>query len=251
MRYSSYILAKIFGGWVPEHNFSSILGYLTSGFNRSQPDAEEFDPERWLDYRHKQYVVPNPFIFLPFNAGPRIVSINPTRVLQDLKELSLVSRTTVRVQVSGLTLVYGFLWMIVRLLSETSFFLIRLLQRVDVISLAPECQPTGSRPPATWAGAAGRKGIEKIWPKAHLTLYSVVCPSIFVNRWDQNNWRFHREGCGSGWANALCEKGILTKICLEIDAANCILDINSQIYKIALGYWVCRGVEVKPLENAS
>ncbi|KAG9079619.1 hypothetical protein FRC06_007622 [Ceratobasidium sp. 370] len=38
------------------------------------PDADEFDPERWLDERYKKDVLPNPFIFLPFSAGPRIVS---------------------------------------------------------------------------------------------------------------------------------------------------------------------------------
>ncbi|KAG9096423.1 hypothetical protein FRC06_008676 [Ceratobasidium sp. 370] len=36
------------------------------------PDADEFDPERWLDERMRKYVTPNPFIFLPFSAGPRI-----------------------------------------------------------------------------------------------------------------------------------------------------------------------------------
>ncbi|THU87636.1 cytochrome P450 [Dendrothele bispora CBS 962.96] len=36
------------------------------------PDAEEFDPNRFLDHRLKEYVGKNPFIFLPFNAGPRI-----------------------------------------------------------------------------------------------------------------------------------------------------------------------------------
>ncbi|KAG2062786.1 cytochrome P450, partial [Suillus decipiens] len=36
------------------------------------PDALEFDPDRWLDERVKKYLIPNPFIFLPFNAGPRI-----------------------------------------------------------------------------------------------------------------------------------------------------------------------------------
>ncbi|KAK0473656.1 cytochrome P450 monooxygenase pc-1 [Armillaria luteobubalina] len=36
------------------------------------PDAEEFDPDRFLDHRLKQYLALNPFIFLPFNAGPRI-----------------------------------------------------------------------------------------------------------------------------------------------------------------------------------
>lgn len=34
--------------------------------------AEEFDPDRFLDERVKKYLVKNAFIFLPFNAGPRI-----------------------------------------------------------------------------------------------------------------------------------------------------------------------------------
>lgn len=34
--------------------------------------ADEFDPDRFIDDRVKKYLVPNPFIFLPFNAGPRI-----------------------------------------------------------------------------------------------------------------------------------------------------------------------------------
>jgi hypothetical protein len=34
--------------------------------------ADEFDPDRFIDDRVKKYLVPNPFIFLPFSAGPRI-----------------------------------------------------------------------------------------------------------------------------------------------------------------------------------
>lgn len=34
--------------------------------------ALEFDPDRFLDERLHKYLIPNPFIFLPFNAGPRI-----------------------------------------------------------------------------------------------------------------------------------------------------------------------------------
>ena len=34
--------------------------------------ADEFDPDRFLDDRLKKYLIKNPFIFLPFNAGPRI-----------------------------------------------------------------------------------------------------------------------------------------------------------------------------------
>lgn len=36
------------------------------------PDAEEFDPDRWLDERNKTYYLANPSIFIPFLAGPRI-----------------------------------------------------------------------------------------------------------------------------------------------------------------------------------
>lgn len=36
-------------------------------------DADEFDPERWLDERNKAFVA-DPMRFVPFNAGPRIVS---------------------------------------------------------------------------------------------------------------------------------------------------------------------------------
>ena len=34
--------------------------------------AQEYDPDRFLDDRVNKYLTPNPFIFLPFNAGPRI-----------------------------------------------------------------------------------------------------------------------------------------------------------------------------------
>lgn len=36
------------------------------------PDADVFDPERWLDERLSCYLE-NPMIFTPFGAGPRIV----------------------------------------------------------------------------------------------------------------------------------------------------------------------------------
>ncbi|KAF7982653.1 hypothetical protein HWV62_27101 [Athelia sp. TMB] len=100
------------------------------------PDALEFDPDRFLDERVK-YLTANPFIFLPFNAGPRICL--------------------------GQQFAYN----------EMSFFLIRLLQEFSSINLDPSAQPPESRPPASWAGGSGRKGIEKIWAKMHLTMYSL------------------------------------------------------------------------------
>ncbi|KDQ19556.1 hypothetical protein BOTBODRAFT_636486 [Botryobasidium botryosum FD-172 SS1] len=100
------------------------------------PDSFEFDPERWLDSRVQQYLTQNPFIFLPFNAGPRICL--------------------------GQQFAYN----------EVSFFLIRLLQKFDRINLAPEAQPPASLPPPSWANGSGRRPVERVCPKTHLTLYA-------------------------------------------------------------------------------
>ncbi|KAL6298478.1 cytochrome P450 [Sparassis latifolia] len=100
------------------------------------PDSMEFDPDRFLDERVARYLIANPFIFLPFNAGPRICP--------------------------GQQFAYN----------EMSFFTIRLLQRFSAIVLVPDAHPPGSLPPKEWAGLPGRKGIERFWPKVHLTVYS-------------------------------------------------------------------------------
>ncbi|KDN37559.1 hypothetical protein RSAG8_10076, partial [Rhizoctonia solani AG-8 WAC10335] len=107
------------------------------GDPNDKPDAEEFDPERWLDERLKKYITPNPFIFLPFGAGPRICL--------------------------GQQFAYN----------ESSYFLVRLLQRVDRITLAPDAQPPGSHPPAHWKQGTGRQATEKFWLRSHLTMYAV------------------------------------------------------------------------------
>ncbi|RPD66744.1 cytochrome P450 monooxygenase pc-2 [Lentinus tigrinus ALCF2SS1-7] len=99
------------------------------------PDAAYFDPDRWIDERLNKYFTANPFIFLPFNAGPRICL--------------------------GQQFAYN----------EMSFFLIRLLQNFSHMELDLSAQPPEARPPPEWAGAEGQKGVEKIVPKAHLTLY--------------------------------------------------------------------------------
>ncbi|KAG1750552.1 cytochrome P450 [Suillus paluster] len=79
------------------------------------PDALEFDPDRWLDDRVKTYLIPNPYIFLPFNAGPRICL--------------------------GQQFAYN----------EMSFMLIRLLQNFSAITLSLESQEPEMHPPAWWA----------------------------------------------------------------------------------------------------
>ncbi|EPQ55858.1 cytochrome P450 [Gloeophyllum trabeum ATCC 11539] len=100
------------------------------------PDALQFDPDRFIDERLHKYLTPNPFIFLPFNAGPRICL--------------------------GQQFAYN----------EMSFMTVRLLQHFSGISLAPDAQPESSKPPASWATGEGRKPAEKIRPAQHLTLYA-------------------------------------------------------------------------------
>ena len=55
--------------------------------------------------------------------------------------------------------------------NEVSYFLIRLLQSIDGVSLDMEMQRL---PPADWAQAKGRKALEKVLLRAHLTMYVEV-----------------------------------------------------------------------------
>ncbi|KAI0082443.1 cytochrome P450 monooxygenase pc-2 [Panus rudis PR-1116 ss-1] len=112
------------------------------------PDAEEFDPDRWLDERVHKYVTPNPFIFLPFNAGPRICL--------------------------GQQFAYN----------EMSFFLIRLLQNFTCITHDVDAQDPATRRPEEWAKCPGRKGKDNLYPKAHLTLY--VHGGLWVKMKEEN-----------------------------------------------------------------
>ncbi|KAI0356452.1 cytochrome P450 monooxygenase pc-3 [Trametes cingulata] len=102
------------------------------------PDALSFDPDRWIDERLNKYFTANPFIFVPFNAGPRIC------LGQQACHFAY---------------------------NEMSFFLIRLAQNFSHMELDLSAQPPDARPPPEWASAEGQKGKEKIIPKCHLTLY--------------------------------------------------------------------------------
>ena len=55
--------------------------------------------------------------------------------------------------------------------NEVSYFLIRLLQSIDGVSLDMEMQRL---PPADWAQAKGRKALEKVLLRSHLTMYVEV-----------------------------------------------------------------------------
>ncbi|KAL0953039.1 hypothetical protein HGRIS_007241 [Hohenbuehelia grisea] len=101
------------------------------------PDAEEFDPDRFLDERLQKYLIHNSFIFLPFNAGPRICL--------------------------GQQFAYN----------EMSFMVIRLLQNFSSLSLDLDAQPPSSKPDPAWANSSGRKAVEKFWPRTNLTMYSL------------------------------------------------------------------------------
>ncbi|KAI3618141.1 alcohol dehydrogenase [Moniliophthora roreri] len=101
------------------------------------PDALEFDPDRFLDERLHKYLTPNPFIFLPFNAGPRICL--------------------------GQQFAYH----------EASFFLVRLLQQFCSIRFSEEAQPPSARPPPRWKDERGIKARERVQIRSHLTMYVV------------------------------------------------------------------------------
>ncbi|KAL5533818.1 hypothetical protein ACEPAG_278 [Sanghuangporus baumii] len=103
------------------------------------PDAQEFDPDRFLGDRLHKYLTPNPFIFLPFNAGPRICL--------------------------GQQFAYN----------EVSFMLVKLCQNFDGVELAPDAQPPETIPPPEWANNAlpgERKAKERVWLKTHLTMHA-------------------------------------------------------------------------------
>ncbi|KAG7440390.1 cytochrome P450 monooxygenase pc-3 [Guyanagaster necrorhizus] len=101
------------------------------------PDALEFDPDRFLDQRLHKYLTRNPFIFVPFNAGPRICL--------------------------GQQFAYN----------EASYYLIRLLQTFSSFRLAPDAQPAEGIPPKNWTKTPGTtKGRDKIMFGLHLTMYA-------------------------------------------------------------------------------
>ncbi|KAK6984008.1 cytochrome P450 [Favolaschia claudopus] len=101
------------------------------------PDALEWDPDRFIDERLHKYLTPNPFIFLPFNAGPRICL--------------------------GQQFAYH----------EASFFLVRLLQSFSDIALAQSVAPVSPSPshPSAEPDPLGWKQRERLPIRMHLTLY--------------------------------------------------------------------------------
>jgi hypothetical protein len=120
----------------------------------SHAPALEFDPDRFMDERLHKYLLKNPFIFTPFNAGPRICL--GQQVIDFLPFLWGRLLTT-----KSRKFAYN----------EASFFLVRLLQQFSSFSLALDAQPPDSLPPKTWAGKKGPQGRDRVRPATHLTMY--------------------------------------------------------------------------------
>lgn len=66
--YSVFLMHRRKDLWGPDGLLFLSLGNAILTWT----EADEFDPDRFLDERLKKYLTPKPFIFLPFNAGPRI-----------------------------------------------------------------------------------------------------------------------------------------------------------------------------------
>ncbi|KIK53184.1 hypothetical protein GYMLUDRAFT_250607 [Collybiopsis luxurians FD-317 M1] len=99
------------------------------------PDALEFDPDRFIDERARKYLTPNPFIFVPFNAGPRICI--------------------------GQQFAYN----------EASYFLIKFLQSFTDFKIDLDVQPDSAKPPKEWIPSPGTtKGRDKVMLETHLTM---------------------------------------------------------------------------------
>ena len=55
-----------------------------------------------------------------------------------------------------------------------SFMMIRLMQNFSGASLDLDSTPPEGHAPNAWKSAPGRKAVEKVFPKLHLTMYAGV-----------------------------------------------------------------------------
>ena len=119
------------------------------------PDADTFDPQRWLDPKRdtQTRLSERPGMFAPFHAGPRLVSTSPTSMR--------IVRLTARPKCLGQQLA----------LNEAALFLVRLLQEVDHVELAPDMAPPSAQVPKEWTGRSGREGVERCVPQVAVTLF--------------------------------------------------------------------------------
>ncbi len=149
-----------------------------------------FDPDRFLDERVQKYLVPNPFIFLPFNAGPRIC------LGQQVCLSPLPSSPCSPVSARPLTLRTQFAY------NEISFMLVRLLQRFSGFRLRQDAHPASVPPPGVERSPYAVDGHEKVWMRSHLTAYAKVRPFLLESLHlapELTAVGPSRTGCGSRW----------------------------------------------------
>lgn len=118
----------------------------------------KFDPDRFLDERVHKYLTPNPFIFVPFNAGPRICLGQQVRMSSEIPQYPR------RLADEDEQFAYN----------EVSFMLVRLLQQISSIEFTPEVAPE-SVVPSDYADSPGSDGSDRAWIGSHLTMYAKVC----------------------------------------------------------------------------
>ncbi|KAF8905811.1 cytochrome P450 [Gymnopilus junonius] len=120
------IFEKIGPTGIPTYEQIREMKYMRAFLN-----ALKFDPDRFLDQRLHKYLSQNPYIFCPFNAGPRVCL--------------------------GQQFAYN----------EASFYLVRLLQQFTHFTLD---KSANTPPHIAWASEAGLKSKEQIHPMSHLTM---------------------------------------------------------------------------------
>lgn len=172
--YSVLIMQRRKDLWGPDgtSSISCCLLFVTSKTNsRSNLScvtiAMKFDPDRFLDERVQKYLILNPFIFLPFNAGPRIcLGQQVRRRLSPSKPATAHPLCAASRRRDDARCQFAY--------NEVSFMLVRLLQCFSTVKLCQEAHPAAMPPPGAAFSPYAVDGRERVWMRSHLTAYAKV-----------------------------------------------------------------------------